>query len=50
MDITRTGALSEKSSIHIAEMTAIETVLREIQKEGHEMGNIYRLAELNAGH
>ena len=42
-DITRRGTLPEVS-IHTAEMT-----MRDIKKRGHEMNNIYRLAELNAG-
>ena len=47
-DITWRGALPEEASIHIAEMTAIKTEMKE--KRGHKMGNIYRLVELNAGH
>ena len=41
VDIIRRGALPEVASIHTAEMT---------EKKGHEMGNIYRLAQFNAGH
>ena len=38
---------SEEASIH----TAVMTTMREIQKKrGHEIGNIYRLAEFNTGH
>ena len=41
------GALPKYATIHTAEMTA----MREIQKKrGKEMGNIYRLADLNTGH
>ena len=29
-------------------MTTMKTAMRDIQKKGHEIGNIYRLAELNA--
>ena len=49
MDITRRGALPKEASIHIAEMITIKQALRDI-KIGHEMDNIYRLNELNAGH
>ena len=43
---TRRGALSEEASILSVEMTA----MKDKRKEGHKMGNIYRLVELNAGH
>ena len=45
--ITKRGALPEEASILTAEMTA----MKKMQKmRGHEMGDIYRLAEQNAGH
>ena len=44
--LTDQRALLEQASIHTAEITA----MREIQKRGHKMDNIYRLVELNARH
>ena len=49
-DITIRGALPEEASIHITEMTAIKIAMRDTKKRGHEMDNIYRFIEFNAGH
>ena len=49
-DITRRGAQPEEASIHTTEMTAIKIAMREIRERGDEMGNIYRLPELNASY
>ena len=41
MDITRRGALPKEASIHTAEMTAIKTALREIQKRTDKRWETY---------
>ena len=50
MNIIKRGALPEEAFIHTTEITAIKTGRRVREKREHEMGNIYRLAEFNAGH
>ena len=41
MNITKRGELPEEASIHTAEITAIKTVLREIQKRENKRWLIY---------